>query len=415
LAYADLGIGYSNLGEASLAVDNFKKAYALRDRVSEPEKYGIASLYYSATGELDKALQTCELWAESYPRAPVPHGYLALINNQLGQYEKAVAESQESLRLEPKEVSSYVNLAVNLLALNRPDDSKKAVEQAYERKLDDEQLHWIIYQWAFLKGDAAEMDQQRAWAAGKPGDEDLLLSFQSDTEAYYGRLVKARDFSRRAVDSAVRNGSKEAAALWQVDAALREAEFGNAAVAKQDVASALELAPVRDVKLLAALALARVGETARAKMIAEELEKNCSDTILKFYWLPTIKAAMEPVGRNLTKTLEALEAAAPYELGEPPQFHVGTLYPVYLRGQAQLAAHNGAAAAAEFQKFLDHPGVALNCPLAPLAHLQLGRAYALQGEPAKARAAYQDFLRLWTGADPDIPVLNQAKAEYAKL
>jgi eukaryotic-like serine/threonine-protein kinase len=260
------------------------------------------------------------------------------------------------------------------------------------------------------------MDRQVAWGAGKPASEDLLLSFQSDTEAYYGRLVKARDFSRRAVDSAVRNGSKEAAALWQVDAALREAEFGNAAVAKQDVASALALAPGRDTKLLAALALARVGETVRAKMIAEELEKNCpSDTILKFYWLPTIKAAMGLVANNSTKALVFLEAAAPYELGAPPQFHLGTMYPVYIRGQAQLAAHDGAAAAAEFQKFLDHRGVALNYPLAPLAHLQLGRAYAMQGDTAKARVAYQDFLTLWKGADPDIPILKQARAEYAMI
>ena len=290
------------------------------------------------------------------------------------------------------------------------------IEQAQERKLDGDLLHWTIYQLAFLKGDAAEMERQVAWAAGKPGDEDLLLSFQSDTEAYYGRLVKARDFSRRAVDSAVRDDSKETAALWQVNAALREAEFGNPAAAKQDVAAALALAPGRDVKLFAALALARIGETARAKAIVEELEKNYgSDTILKVYWLPTIKAAMELNANNSAQAVVFLEAAAPYELGEPPQLQLGTMYPVYIRGQAQLVAHNGAAAATEFQKFLDHRGITLNFPLGALAHLGLARAYALQGDTAKARAAYQDFFALWKDADPDIPILIAAKAEYAKL
>ena len=260
------------------------------------------------------------------------------------------------------------------------------------------------------------MERQVAWAAGKPGSEDLLLSFQSDTEAYYGRLVKARDFSRRATDSAVRNDAKETAALWQVNAALREAEFGNTAAAKQGVGAALALAPGRDVKLFAALTLARSGETARAKAIVEELEKNYpSDTMLKVYWLPTIKAAMELNANNSTQATMLLEAAAPYELGEPSQFQLGTMYPVYIRGEAQLLAHNGAAAATEFQKFLDHRGVTINFPLGALAHLQIGRAYAMQGDTAKARAAYQDFLGLWKDADPDIPILIAAKAEYAKL
>jgi tetratricopeptide (TPR) repeat protein len=243
-----------------------------------------------------------------------------------------------------------------------------------------------------------------------------LLSFQSDTEAYYGRLVKARDFSRRAVDSAVRDDSKETAGLWQVNAALREAEFGNPAAAKQDVAAALALTPGRDVKLLAALTLARIGEAARAKAIVEELEKNYgSDTILKVYWLPTIQAAAELNANNSAQAIVFLEAAAPYELGQPPQLPMGTMYPVYIRGQAQLLVHNGAAAAAEFQKFLDHRGVTLNFPLGALAHLGLARAYAIQGDTAKAKTAYQDFFGLWKDADADIPILIAAKAGYAKL
>jgi serine/threonine protein kinase/tetratricopeptide (TPR) repeat protein len=415
VAYVSLGVAYSNLGQASLAAENLKKAYALRDRVSEREKYRISSMYYQlVTGELEQASQVYELWAKSYPQDFVPPGNLGEIYSNLGQYEKAVTRTQEGLRLEPS-IVGYTNLAQDYLALNRLDDAKKALEQAQERKLEGDLLHWGIYQLAFLKGDAAEMERQLAWAAGRPGTEDLLLSFQSDTEAYNGRLVKARDFSRRAVDAAVRNDSKETAALWQVNAALREAEFGNAAAAKQDVAAALTLSAGRDVKMFAALTLARVGETA-AKAIVEELEKSYpSQTVLKVYWLPTIKAAMELSANNPTQALMFLEAAAPYELGKPPQFQLGTLYPAYIRGQAQLMAHNGTAAAAEFQKFLDHRGIVINFPLGALAHLGLARAYALSGDTAKAKTAYQDFLTLWKDADPDIPVLKEARAEYEKL
>jgi eukaryotic-like serine/threonine-protein kinase len=416
-AYAGLGVEYHNLGQASLSAENIKKAYALRDRVSEHEKYRIASLYYShVTGELEQASQTYELWAKSYPQDVVPPNNLGEIYSELGQYEKGAAETQVSLRLEPDAVNGYGNLAQDYLALNRPDDAKKAIEQAQGRKLDGDYLHWVIYQLAFLNGDAAEMQQQVDWAAGKPGSEDLLLSFQSDAEAYYGRLGKARDFSRRAVDSAVRDESKESAALWQVNAALREAEFGNTAAAKQGVGAALALSPGRDVKLFAALTLARIGETAGAKAIVEELEKNYpSNTMLKVYWLPTLKAAMELNANNSTQAVVFLEAAAPYELGAPPQLQMGTMYPVYIRGQARLMAHNGSAAATEFQKFLDHRGVTINFPLGALAHLGLARAYALQGNTAKARAAYNDFFTLWKDADPDIPILVAAKSEYAKL
>jgi eukaryotic-like serine/threonine-protein kinase len=416
VAYASLGIVYANLGQASLAAENLKKAYALRDRVSEREKYRIASLYYNlVTGELEQATQAYELWAKSYPQDAIPPGNLGNIYLQLGQFDKALIKNEESLRLEP-DVIGYVNLADSFLALNRPDDAKRTIAEAQERKFEGDFVHLAIYQLAFVKGDTAEMRRQVEWAAGKPGTEDLLLSFQSDTEAYYGRLGKARDFSRRAVDAAVRADSKEAAALWQVNAALREAEFGNGAAAREDVAAALTLAPGRDVKMFAALALAQVGETARAKAIVEELAKSYpSQTVLKVYWLPTIKAALELNGNNSAQALVFLEAAAPYELGEPPQLQLGTLYPAYIRGQAQLMTHNGSAAAAEFQKFLDHRGIVLNFPLGALAHLQLGRAYALSGDQTKAKTAYQDFLTLWKDADPDIPILKQAKAEYAKL
>ena len=282
-AYASIGVAYANLGQASLAAENIKKAYDLREQVSEREKYRISSMYHGfVTGELEQASQVYELWAKTYPQDLVPPTNLGDIYAQLGQYEKAVTETQYGLRLEPTMVG-YGNLAGDYLALNRLDDVNKTIEQALG-KFEGDTLHWGIYQLAFLKGNAAEMERQLAWAAGKPGSEDILLSFQSDTEAYYGRLVKARDFSRRAVDAAVRNDSRETAALWQVNAALREAEVGNTAAAKQDVAAAVTLSPGRDVKMFATLTLARVGETARAKAIVEELQKSYpSQTVLKVY------------------------------------------------------------------------------------------------------------------------------------
>jgi hypothetical protein len=273
-----------------------------------------------------------------------------------------------------------------------------------------------MYYLAFLRGDSAQMEQQVAWIAGKPGDEDRLLSAQSDTEAFYGRLSKARDFSRRAVDSAVRADSKETAALWQVNSALREAESGDAAAAKQGVTLALALSPGRDVKVLAALALARIGDTARATALVGELERSyAANTLLKLYWLPTINAAIELSRGNASQAVVDLEPAAPYELGSPPPLQLGTLHPAYLRGRALLLEHNGAAAAAEFQKLLDHPGVVQNFVLGSLGRLQLGRAYALSGDTARAKAAYQDFFTLWKDADPDVPILKEAKTEYATL
>jgi eukaryotic-like serine/threonine-protein kinase len=416
VAYASLGLVYGNLGQASLAAENIKKAYDLRDGVSEREKYRISALYYdNVTGELEQATQVYELWAKSYPQDSVPPGNLGVIYSELGQYDKALTVTEEGQRLGLGAIS-YSNLVGIDLALNRLDDAQKTIVEAQSHNLVSDFMHLTIYQLAFLKNDVAEMDRQVTWAAGKPGNEDILLSFQSDTEACSGRLARARDFSRRAVDAAVRNNSRETAAIWQVNAALREAEFGNLAIAKQDAAAALALSPGRDVEVLVALALARSGENARAQAIVAELEKKYpSQTLLKVYWLPTIKAALELNGNNTAQSLVFLEAAAPYELGGPPQFQVGTLYPAYIRGQTYLAAHNGTAAAAEFQKFLDHRGDVINFPLGALAHLGLARSYALSGDTAKAKTAYNDFLTLWKDADPDVPILKQAKAEYAKL
>jgi eukaryotic-like serine/threonine-protein kinase len=414
MAYAALSIKYGNLQQKSLALEAATKAYGLRDRVSEREKLRISANYFNATGEIDKEAQTYELWEASYPRDFVPHSNLAGDYSNMGQYDKALVEQQEALRLAPS-VNDYSNLAITYICLDRLDEAKAVLDQAFAHNLDSGALRGVVYAIAFLRGDGTQMEQQVAWGAGKPGDEDPLLSMQSDTEAYYGQMGKARDFSRRAVESAVRADSKEAAAFWQVNAALREAELGNIASARQGVMAALALSPGRDVKVLAALTLARTGDAPRAKMLAEELEKDYpTNTMMKLYWLPTINAATELNKGNSSQAIVDLEAAAPYELGSAGT-SINDVYPAYVRGQAYLQARNGAAAATEFQKLLDHRGIVGNFVTGSLAHLQIGRAYAMVGDTTKAKAAYQDFFNLWKDADPDIPILKEAKAEFGKL
>jgi tetratricopeptide (TPR) repeat protein len=415
MAYSGLAVHYVNLGQTSLALEYATKAYQLRERVSEREKFRITAFYFAATGELDKEMQTYELWKADYPRDVVPHADLGSSYFNVGQYDKALTEFQEALQLAPDNVVSYANLGLTYLSLNRLEEAKAIFDQALARKLDDGVLRDDIYVLAFLRGDTEQMEQQLAWGAGKAGDEDALLSAQSDTEAYHGRLTRARDFSRRAVDSAIRVDSKETAASWHLNAALRDAELGNATSARQEVAAALALSSGRDVKIVAALALGRIGDVARAKALAEELETSYpTNTFLKFYWLPTINATIELNQGNSSQALESLEATSPYELGLTQTF-INYLYPAYVRGQAYLLAHNGTAATAEFQKLLDHRGIVGNFVTGSLAHLQIGRAYAMAGDTAKAQAAYQDFFNIWKDADSNIPILKEAKAEYTKL
>jgi serine/threonine protein kinase/tetratricopeptide (TPR) repeat protein len=415
-AYALLGLNYSNLDQPSRAAENLEKAYQLRDRVSEREKLRIsANYYYVVTGELEKEAQTYQLWVQSYPNDSVPHGNLGANYSALGQYEQALPELQLALKLAPDAATGYQNLFLVYAALGRFADAKANLDQAAAQKLDSGYLRLMRYYFAFLQNDSAGMAQHLAWGAGKPGDEDVLLAAQSDTEGFYGRLPAARDFARRAVDSAVRADSKETASLWQVNGALREAEYGNSAQARHDADAALALNPGRDNKMLAALTFARTGDTARARTLLTELEKAYpTNTTLKLYWFPTVHAAIALGDKKPNDAMVALEAVAPYENGEPPPFQVGTMYPAYLRGEAYFASHDGVAAAREFQKLIDRRGLVINYPLAALARLQLARAYALSGDAAKSKAAYQEFLSLWKDADPSIPVLIAAKAESAK-
>jgi len=414
-AYAALGIWYANVGENALARENISKAYALRDRVSERERYRISGAYYTyVTGEVEKANQSYIEFAQAYPRDMFSRSNLGNNYLILGQYERAIAPIQEALRLQPDDGVAYANLMLAYIALNRLDDAKAAYEQALAHKLDEVYLHQTRYLLAFRQGDTVEMEKQAKWAQGKQGIADTFLSLQSDTQAYYGHFEKAREMSRQAVELAEHAGSKETAALWQVNAALREAEAGNAAAARQGVDAALALAPGHDIKILAAFALARIGDETRAKSLAGDLAKSDpSSTVLKAYWIPVIQSAIELSQGDPTRAENLLEVTVPYELGTPSPF--GYLYPVYVRGQAYLLGHKGQASVAEFQKFIANPGIVLNFPTGALALLQLGRAEAITGDTAKARAAYNDFLTLWKNADSDIPILRAAKAEFAKL
>ena len=420
MAYAALGRMYGDIGESAVAADYTQKAYDLRERTSEPENYFISTSFHMVvTGSMEKAEQACELCIQTYPRSWTPHTFLSgIIYPVFGQYEKAVEEGRDAVRLNPDNPISYSTLMFSYIALNRLDEAKATYEQALERKLNDPLFHLALYQIAFLQNDAEGMGQQIAWSAGKPGVEDWMLGMEGDTAAYSGRVRKAREFSLRAMDSAQRSGEKEAAATYFAESGLREALLGNRDEAQRRSALAIQRSAGRDVQYGAALALAYAGDTGRLQVLIDNLGKRFpEDTIVQFNYLPTLRAKFAVNRGNASEAFESLRAAAPYELGVSTASVYGwtALYPVFVRGEAYLATHQGSEAATEFQKVLDHRGVVVNELIGALAHLQLGRAYVLAGEKDKARTAYKDFLTLWKDADPDIPILKQAKAEYATL
>jgi serine/threonine protein kinase/Flp pilus assembly protein TadD len=413
MAYALLGVSYANLGEDTRAAENARKAYELRERVSEREKFSIASFYeFFVTGNLEAARQTYELWAQTYPRDGIPPGMLGVIYVNLGDYDKALAEAQEAMKLDPGSGTYYGNLAFSYLLVNRPDEARATAQEAQAHNLDNPQIHYNLYVIAFLEHDAAGMEREAAGLMGKPGWEDGILGLESDTAAYSGQFAKARELTRRASDSAQRADKKETAAGYEAEAAVHEALVGNMSQAKQQAQAALALSTGEYVEALSAIALGLAGDAPQATRLAADLAKRVPEnTIVQFEYLPMIHAAAALQSGSANKALEALVPAAPYELGSTGF----NLYPVYLRGEAYLAVHQGNAAAAEFQKILDHAYLVWNEPIGALAHLGLARAYALSGDTVKAKSAYQDFLGLWKDADPDVPILKEAKAEYAKL
>jgi eukaryotic-like serine/threonine-protein kinase len=420
LAYAWMGVASTDIGQPGVAANYTRKAYELRDRASEPERYFILTVYQKEViGNIRSAEQTCELWLQAYPRSEMPRIYLSgAIYPALGQYEKAVERSTEAIRLNPDNPIPYAFAMFGYIALNRLDEAKAIHDQALQRKLDHPFFHAGLYQIAFLQNHEEEMAQELARSAGQPGAEDQLLSLHADTAAYFGRIGEARERSRRAMDSAETSGEKEAAAMYSALSGLREALFGNAEEARRRARSAMERSAGRDVQYGAALALAYAGDDARARVLIGDLDKKFpEDTIVQFNFLPTLRAKLAVNRKNVSEALESLRAATPYELGVSTDSPLTwtALYPVFVRGEVYLAAHQGKEAAAEFQKILDHWGMVVNEPIGALAQLGLARAYVLQGDTVRGRAAYEEFLKLWKDADPDIPILKQAKAEYARL
>jgi serine/threonine protein kinase/DNA-binding winged helix-turn-helix (wHTH) protein len=419
MAYLAMSIVYHNMNEVTRSADNSRKAFELREKVSEREKFQIEARYYAnATGELEKAAETFQLWQQTYPKSDPPYRGLAFVAANLGDHEKGLQQRLEALRLEPNNGINYGAVGAEYAALNRLDDAEAVYKQAEDRKLESEDLPLDRYVLAFLKGDTAQMTQVAVGAMGKPGTEDLVLASQADTEGWYGRLKNARQLTQRAMDSAERNDAKETAAIYRAGAALREVEAGNREQARADADNALQLGPTRDVQAMAALALARAGDTSAAEQLVAELDQQLPlDTMAQRYWLPMVRAAAALEHKDPNRAVELLQVTSPMELSLPAE---GALWPVYLRGEAYLMMHDAKAAAREFQKFIDHYGVAANFPWGALARLGLARAYALDvdKDPAardKARAAYQNFLSIWKDADPDIPIYKQAKADYAKL
>jgi DNA-binding winged helix-turn-helix (wHTH) protein/tetratricopeptide (TPR) repeat protein len=417
LAHATLGRQYADLDESDLSTMSTSTAWRLKDRTSDREKFFIAATYeILATGNLEQARQICEAWAHTYPRDALPHVMLSgYPNKAAGRYEQAIAEARKAIELDPDFAMAYFNLGVNNVYLNRPGEAENALRRAVGRGLDIDEFSMLQHDIVFLKGDQAGMEREASRARERSGAATWISNKEAFALAYSGHLQQARILSRRAVDQAMQESQPERAALWEAGGSLREAFFGQAADARKRAVAALKLSNNREVEYGAALAFALSGDSSRAQAFADDLEKRSpEDTVVRFSYLPVLRARIALNRGEGTRAIEILQTAIPYELGVSRGLF-GALYPIYMRGEAHLAAHQGQEAATEFQRILDHRGIVGSDPIGALAHLQLGRALALSGDTIKAKSAYQDFLTLWKDADPNIPILKQASAETAKL
>jgi eukaryotic-like serine/threonine-protein kinase len=417
MAYVGLGIAYFNTDETSRAAENIEKANQLRERVSEHEKLGIALVYDAVvTRNFEAARTSARLTTQIYPRDARAFTNLATIDAYLGHYDESLAASQQALKLNPAAAQNYSNLVIDYMYLDRLQEARAIAGEAKNRNLDSSFLHSNLYLVEFVAHDTAGMEREAAAAMGKPGSEDLILSYESDAAAYGGQFAVARQLTRRAADSALRTGNKETTAEYEAEAAVREALIGNLILAKQQAKSALALSNGRDAVAMGAISLGLAGDLAGAMRLSDELGKRFpEDTVAHYNSLPAIRAAVALRAGKADQAIEALVVSQPYETGQTSQDVSFVLYPIYFRGAAYLAARQGTAAAAEFQKILNHPGLVQDELIGALAHLELGRAYVLSHENSKAKAAYDDFLTLWKAADPDLPILRQARMEYAKL
>ena len=423
-AYAGLGRMYGDIAESALSAKNMSKAYQLRDRASDQEKFFISLNYdLQVTGNLEKAQQTCGLWIQAYPRAWIPHALLSGgVYPDLGKYEKSVEEASMAIGMDPDFSIGYGILASSYEALERTGEAEKILQRASERKLDIPDFYVQRYTLAFLKDDKAGMEREAAQSREKPAVDEWMSNAEGFVAAYSGHLEEARKMSRRAADLALKADRRDSEALYETDSAVREALFGNLSAARQRAGDALKLSRSKDVQYRAVFALALSGDSFRSQALTDDLSgRFAEDTIVRFTYLPALRALLALNRSRPANAVELLQTAIPYEGGTPieggsqPLLGAGNLYPAYVRGLAYLAARRGQQAAAEFQKILDHRGIVISDPVGALARMQLGRAYALAGGKDKARAAYRDFLTLWKEADPDIPILKRAKEEYPKL
>ena len=415
LAYAAMAQAYGNMGEDQLTIDYMKEAFERRERTSEREKFYIESHYYNLVAQdLPRSVQTYELWIKAYPRDDIPHNNLGVTYAELGQHEKALHEAQESARLDSNNVLALQNVAFEFLALNRFDEAKMGFGQILARHPDDVTAHLGTYITAAILEDNVAMQQHVAWASGRPEAQGLFFSLQAVTSAHYGRLAKTRDLVLLSVKADQGEGLSGSAAATQALAALWEAEYGELELARKSANAALAMSAGGKAKVAAALSLAEVKDVSRAETIAAELKQRFPDaTLLNNVWLPTIRAKTALSRGDPAQAIKLLEVALPYDLSQTPPLPF--LYFAYVRGKAYLQAQRAEAAAQEFQKILDHKGVTGASPVSSLARLGLARARAMSGDTSAARTAYQDFFALWKDADPDLPLLKQAKVEYAKL
>jgi DNA-binding winged helix-turn-helix (wHTH) protein/tetratricopeptide (TPR) repeat protein len=416
-AYEGLGVDYFNHDESSQAADNVRKAYQLRERVSERERLGIEAFYYALVlGDCEGARKSLVLATRVYPRQSSGFTNLGGMENCLGHYDQGLAAHLEAMKLTPGAAKSYSNLFIAYLFLNRLDQAMAVAREAESRKLGSSFLDDNLYLLEFLRHDSGGMQREVSEALKKSDSDDLILSFESDTAAYGGHFVQARELTKRAEEAASRSGHKGTVPAYEAEAAVREALVGNLDLAKRQAKDALALGNGPDVETLSAAVLAMAGASADVARLVDDLAKRYPEnTPVQYNSLPVIRASAALQRGGPEKAIESLAAAKPYELGQTGQEVSLVLFPIYVRGEAYLVAGNGVAAAAEFQKMLAWPGLVQNELIGPLAHLGLGRAYAISDDGVKARAEYQDFLTLWKDADPGLPVLKKARAEYAKL